>query len=107
MSMSSFPNAIKQLHICLGCQTFSNFIFLQAYAKARLQGIHEVGEVLLSISSELMSFNFRETFVNAFDVSNIAENLHMMLFVASIYTYTTHVPASKTACRFLTRLLSF
>lgn len=43
-------------------------ILLQAYAKARTEGIDEIGEVLLSISSDLLSFNFRETFVNAFDV---------------------------------------
>lgn len=49
----------------------------EAYAKARLQGIHEIGEVLLSISSDLLSFNFKETFVNAFDVSNKAAELLM------------------------------
>lgn len=42
---------------------------LQAYGKARLQGSDEIGAVLLSIGSDLLAFNFRETFVNAFDVS--------------------------------------
>lgn len=43
--------------------------FLQAYGKTRLQGSDEIGEVLLNISSELLTFDFKETFVNAFDVS--------------------------------------
>lgn len=41
---------------------------VQAYGKARIEGINEIGALLLSISSELLVFNFRETFVNAFDV---------------------------------------
>ena len=45
-------------------QTFA----LQAYGKARTEGIDEIGALLLSISSDLLAFNFRETFVNAFDV---------------------------------------
>ncbi|DBA83890.1 TPA: hypothetical protein ACH3X1_006397 [Trebouxia sp. C0004] len=40
----------------------------QAYGKTRLQGSDEIGEVLLSISSDLLTFDFKETFVNAFDV---------------------------------------
>lgn len=44
-------------------------LLLQAYGKTRLQGSDEIGEVLLSISSELLTFDFKETFVNAFDVS--------------------------------------
>ena len=43
---------------------------LQAYGKARLQGTDEIGSVLMSISSDLLAFDFKETFVNAFDVSN-------------------------------------
>lgn len=43
-------------------------MYLQAYAKARSQGTNEIGSVLLSISSELLTFDFKETFVNAFDV---------------------------------------
>lgn len=49
----------------------------QAYGKARLQGSDEIGEVLLSIGSDLLAFNFRETFVNAFDVANKAAELLM------------------------------
>lgn len=44
-------------------------LLLQAYGKTRLQGSDEIGEVLLGISSELLTFDFKETFVNAFDVS--------------------------------------
>jgi len=47
----------------------SVYLLLQAYGKTRLQGSDEIGEVLLSISSELLTFDFKETFVNAFDVS--------------------------------------
>ncbi len=42
---------------------------VQAYAKARLEGTDEIGAVLLSMSSDLLAFDFKETFVNAFDVS--------------------------------------
>lgn len=49
----------------------------QAYGKTRLQGSDEIGEVLLSISSELLTFDFKETFVNAFDVANKAAELLM------------------------------
>lgn len=49
----------------------------QAYGKARLQGTDEIGSVLLSISSDLLAFDFKETFVNAFDVSNKAVELLM------------------------------
>ena len=42
---------------------------MQAYGKARNEGIHEIGAVLLSVSSDLLTFDFKETFVNAFDVS--------------------------------------
>lgn len=41
---------------------------MQAYGKARSQGTNEIGSVLLSISSDLLTFDFKETFVNAFDV---------------------------------------
>lgn len=49
----------------------------QAYGKTRLEGSDEIGEVLLSISSELLTFDFKETFVNAFDVANKAAELLM------------------------------
>lgn len=41
---------------------------LQAYAKVREQGEDEVGGVLLGMSSELLSFDYTETFVDAFEV---------------------------------------
>ena len=63
----SDASSAHDMHLCSALT--DRHAFLQAYAKARLQGIHEVGEVLLSISSDLLSFNFKETFVNAFDVS--------------------------------------
>lgn len=40
----------------------------RAYTKLRAQGQHEAGDLVLGIASELLSFNFRETFVNAFEV---------------------------------------
>ena len=42
---------------------------MQAYGKARSEGTNEIGSILLSISSDLLAFDFKETFVNAFDVS--------------------------------------
>ena len=42
----------------------------------RADGEREVGAVLLGVSSELMAFDFRETFVNAFEVGRL---LHSML----------------------------
>ena len=54
--------ASKALHVSVDMP-------LQAYGKTRLEGSDEIGEVLLSISSELLTFDFKETFVNAFDVS--------------------------------------
>lgn len=41
---------------------------MQAYGQARSHGTDEIGALLLSISSELLTFDFKETFVNAFDV---------------------------------------
>lgn len=41
---------------------------LQAYKSARLEGEDEVGGILLGVSSRLLEFDFRETFVNAFEV---------------------------------------
>ncbi|KAL3138857.1 hypothetical protein ABBQ32_005687 [Trebouxia sp. C0010 RCD-2024] len=49
----------------------------QAYGQARSQGTDEIGSLLLSISSQLLTFDFKETFVNAFDVSNKAAELLM------------------------------
>lgn len=69
---------------------------LQAYRNARSQGKSEIGEVLLSISSDLLSFNFRETFVNAFDVSQHA------IVLPDLQTW----PTLLAACRYQTRLQS-
>ncbi len=44
----------------------------------RLTGEREVGSVLLALSSRMLEFNYRETFVNAFDVSNKVIELLMM-----------------------------
>ena len=41
----------------------------QAYKQVRLEGEDELGAVLLGVSHNLLSFDFRETFVNAFEVS--------------------------------------
>lgn len=49
----------------------------QAYGKARSQGTNEIGSILLSISSDLLAFDFQETFVNAFDVANKAADMLM------------------------------
>jgi hypothetical protein len=41
-----------------------------AYARIRAGGEDEMGGLLLSLSNELMAFNYRECFVGPFDVSN-------------------------------------
>ena len=43
-------------------------LLVQAYVAARRQGSAEAGDVLLDMSQALLSFNYRDTFVNAFDV---------------------------------------
>jgi hypothetical protein len=42
---------------------------MQAYAKLRQQGQDDVSDLVLSLATELLAFNYRETFVNAFEVS--------------------------------------
>ncbi|KAK9821307.1 hypothetical protein WJX81_006836 [Elliptochloris bilobata] len=50
----------------------------QAYVAARKQGSAEAGDVLLDMSRALLSFNYRDTFVNAFDVANKVIELKML-----------------------------
>lgn len=40
----------------------------QAYINVRQAGNDELGDLVLSLSSELQGFNYRETFTNAFEV---------------------------------------
>ena len=40
----------------------------QAYRDVRLQGEDELGSVLLGVSMRLLAFDFRETFVDAYEV---------------------------------------
>lgn len=42
---------------------------LQVYKRVRLEGEDNLGAVLLGMCQYLLSFNFRETFVDAFEVS--------------------------------------
>lgn len=50
----------------------------KAYCKLRAQGESEAGTILLGLSSELLNFNFRETFTSAFEVSNKVMEMVMM-----------------------------
>eukprot|EP01026_Neomeris_dumetosa_P071793 TRINITY_DN7275_c0_g1_i1.p3 TRINITY_DN7275_c0_g1~~TRINITY_DN7275_c0_g1_i1.p3 ORF type:complete len:182 (-),score=30.68 TRINITY_DN7275_c0_g1_i1:227-733(-) len=49
----------------------------EAYVKMRETGENELSAVLLGMGSDLLSFNYRETFVNAFDVANKVSDLLM------------------------------
>lgn len=48
-----------------------------AYARARRQS-NDMSDLVLSLSTELLPFDFSETFVNAFDVANKVAELLMM-----------------------------
>jgi hypothetical protein len=42
----------------------------EAYREVRSEGAEDMSDLVLSMSSKLMAFDFHDTFVNAFDVSN-------------------------------------
>ena len=50
----------------------------EAYVAAREAGTDEVGSLILGLSESLVSFNFREAFVNRFEVANKAGEVLMM-----------------------------
>eukprot|EP01023_Acetabularia_acetabulum_P010657 TRINITY_DN1484_c0_g3_i1.p1 TRINITY_DN1484_c0_g3~~TRINITY_DN1484_c0_g3_i1.p1 ORF type:complete len:168 (+),score=27.70 TRINITY_DN1484_c0_g3_i1:12-515(+) len=50
----------------------------EAYAKLRDQGEDELNSVLLGMGQELLTFNYRDTFVSAFDVANKVSDMLMM-----------------------------
>ena len=50
----------------------------RAYKLARQSGAKDMGDLVLSIAPEMLKFNFKETFVNAFDVANKVVELLMM-----------------------------
>ena len=52
--------------------------FMQAYTKLRQQGQDDVSDLVLELANELLTFNYRETFVNAFEVSNKVVQLLMI-----------------------------
>ena len=43
-------------------------VSVQAYRDVRLQGEDELGSVLLGVSMRLLAFDFRDTFVDAYEV---------------------------------------
>lgn len=49
-----------------------------AYVKCRQEGTDDMSSLVLGLSSELLSFNYRETFTNAFEVSNKVVEMLMM-----------------------------
>lgn len=50
----------------------------EAYVRLRQAGENEAGPLLLGLSSELMAFNFRETFTGPFEVANKVIEMLMM-----------------------------
>lgn len=50
----------------------------QAYVKLRRQGASEAGDVLLGLGTELLGFDFSETFTSGFDVGNKSVELLML-----------------------------
>lgn len=49
-----------------------------AYVTCRQQGDNDMSSLVLSLSNELLAFNYRETFVNAFEVANKVVEMLMM-----------------------------
>ncbi len=49
-----------------------------AYLKLRREGVSNLSELVIDLATELIPFNYRETFVNAFDVSNKVMELIML-----------------------------
>eukprot|EP01025_Chloroclados_australasicus_P040513 TRINITY_DN4233_c2_g1_i3.p6 TRINITY_DN4233_c2_g1~~TRINITY_DN4233_c2_g1_i3.p6 ORF type:complete len:172 (-),score=23.28 TRINITY_DN4233_c2_g1_i3:1151-1666(-) len=49
----------------------------QAYGTMREQGEDEIASVLLGMGQQLLAFDYRDTFVNAFDVANKVSDLLM------------------------------
>ena len=49
-----------------------------AYGRVRGSGMDDAGDVLLMLIPELQTFNYKETFVNAFEVANKTVELVMM-----------------------------
>lgn len=50
----------------------------EAYAKSRLAGEDDVSNLVLDLSQALLSFNYRETFTNAFEVANKVAEILML-----------------------------
>jgi hypothetical protein len=50
----------------------------RAYTEARQEGAEDMSDVVLTMSNKLMAFDFHDTFVNSFDVSNKVVELLMM-----------------------------
>jgi hypothetical protein len=50
----------------------------EAYLRVRSTGENEAGGVLLQLIPELQAFNYRDTFVNAFEVGNKVIELVML-----------------------------
>lgn len=49
-----------------------------AYVRCRQQGDDDMSSLVLGLSNELLAFNYRETFVNAFEVANKVVEMLMM-----------------------------
>lgn len=49
-----------------------------AYVTCRQQGDDDMSSLVLGLSNELLAFNYRETFVNAFEVANKVVEMLMM-----------------------------
>lgn len=49
-----------------------------AYVKCRQQGDADMSSLVLGLSNELLAFNYRETFTDAFEVANKVVEMLMM-----------------------------
>jgi len=50
----------------------------RVFANARLEGCHEIQDVLVALTTELQAFDFYDSFTDAFSVSNKCVELLMM-----------------------------
>lgn len=78
-----------EVHKALGAATGS------AYAKARAAGVSDISDVLMALSNDLMSFDYRETFTSSFEVR---EWQSPAMYFSTMY-YAPRVFCRDSACQ--------
>lgn len=66
------------LPCCGGPICIHTTYMLQAYKDLRLRGENELGSILLGLSTSLLTFDFHDTFVNAFEVGGLRQSRKVM-----------------------------